>query len=357
MGVASGRTRRGVAGGRRAVPAIRPTRSGDPDPVRLPAVRTGISTRRRPKQRACPPEWRRGSWSGCARPASSSPSARHGATGCISSPPTRWPRGWPRCCRRMIRPLPGGRKVCASAAGLYGTVRHAAHAVACRAGQTRPGAVGGPAASSAGRPPQPPPGCRSGRKRCARTKPGSPRAARRSRRFRLGLAAALHLGLLDESDGRPAWRREALAAWLAMDAGRRERELLAFVTDRLAACDERFMHAAGAAAGLEGGVWYPAAGIDAWLKRHVPAGAAHWRVWVETLAAFGWMQTGSLAGRRTVVRWLIEPREGAGDGRGPARPARRSVSCPERSWPCRPISTGGCGGNWNCSRTRSSPDR
>jgi hypothetical protein len=134
--------------------------------------------------------------------------------------------------------------------------------------------------------------------------------------LQLGLAAAVHLGLLDESDGRPAWRGEALSAWLAMDAGRRERELLAFVTDRLAACDERFMHAAALLRGLEGEVWYPAAGIDAWLRRHVPAGAAHWRVWVETLAALGWMQTGVSPEGETVVRWLIEPREGAGSDGG-----------------------------------------
>ncbi|AGA58320.1 hypothetical protein Theco_2200 [Thermobacillus composti KWC4] len=127
--------------------------------------------------------------------------------------------------------------------------------------------------------------------------------------LQLGLAAALHLGLLDESDGRLAWRREALTAWLAMDAGRRERELLAFVTDRLAACDERFMHAAALLRSLEGGAWYPAGEIDAWLKRHVPAGAAHWRVWVEVLAAFGWMQTGIAADGDTVIRWVIDPQE------------------------------------------------
>jgi len=125
----------------------------------------------------------------------------------------------------------------------------------------------------------------------------------------LALEAAHHLGLLDAPEGRPAWRREALAGWLAMDAGRRERELLAFVTDRLAACDERFMHAAALLRCLEGGAWYPADDIGAWLERHAPAGAAHWRLWVETLAAFGWMQTGISADGASVVRWVIEPRE------------------------------------------------
>ena len=134
----------------------------------------------------------------------------------------------------------------------------------------------------------------------------------------IGLAAALHLGLLEETGGRLIWRREALAAWLAMDAVRRERELLAFVTDRLAACDERFMHAAALLRCLEGGAWYPADGIEEWLRRHVPAGAAHWRVWVETLAAFGWMQTGISAGGEPVIRWLIDPRECAVTAGGPA---------------------------------------
>ena len=130
-------------------------------------------------------------------------------------------------------------------------------------------------------------------------------------RWAFGLAAALHLGLLGESEGRLAWRREALAAWLAMDAGRRERELLAFAADRLAACDERFAHAAALLRTLEGGVWYPAAGIDAWFARHVPAAGGHWRAWAETLAAFGWMQTGISAEGEPVIRWLIDPREGA----------------------------------------------
>ena len=47
-------------------------------------------------------------------------------------------------------------------------------------------------------------------------------------------------------------------------------------------------------------------------------------VWLETLAALGWMYRVSPEGE-TVVRWLIEPREGAGTAT--ARPARRSVSC------------------------------
>lgn len=128
--------------------------------------------------------------------------------------------------------------------------------------------------------------------------------------FRLGLAAALHLGLLEEDGGRPAWRGEALAAWLAADAAVRERELLAFVTDRLAACDGRFMHAGALLRSLEGGAWYPAAGIDAWFERHVPDAASHWRVWAGTLAAFGWMQTGVSADGEPVIRWLIDPLDG-----------------------------------------------
>jgi len=142
-------------------------------------------------------------------------------------------------------------------------------------------------------------------------------------RIAFGLAAAAHLGLLGEAGGRTVWRRDALARWLAMEANRRERELLAFATDRLAACDERFMHAGALLRSLEGGRWYPAAGIEAWLARHAPAAAEHWRDWVGTLTAFGWMQTGRSAAGEPVVRWLIDPRGGAETKAGDRAPDGR----------------------------------
>jgi hypothetical protein len=157
--------------------------------------------------------------------------------------------------------------------------------------------------------------------------------------FRLGLAAALHLGLLAEDGGRLSWRGEALAAWLATDAAVRERELLAFVTDRLAACDGRFMHAGALMRSLEGGVWYPAAGIDAWFERHEPDAREHWRVWAGTLAAFGWMQTGVSADDEPVIRWLIDPMDGpetAADGPAGARihfmPGAELAVPPDLDW-------------------------
>jgi hypothetical protein len=139
--------------------------------------------------------------------------------------------------------------------------------------------------------------------------------------LRLGLAAALHLGLFSASGGRLVWRREALEAWLAAEAGRRERELLAFVTDRLAACDARFAHAGTLLRTLAGGLWYPAEGVDAWLKRRVPEAAAHWRVWVGLLAELGWMQTGVSAEGRPVIRWLIDPLDAPGTSGGGTAPA------------------------------------
>ncbi|OUM96450.1 MAG: hypothetical protein A9Z00_13615 [Thermobacillus sp. ZCTH02-B1] len=140
--------------------------------------------------------------------------------------------------------------------------------------------------------------------------------------LRLGLAAALHLGLLAPTGGRLAWRRDALAAWLAEEAGRRERDLLAFVTDRLAASDARFMHAGALLRSLAGGAWYPAEGIDAWFARHVPEAAAHWRVWAGLLAELGWMQTGVTAEGKPAVRWLIDPQD-PGTSAGAAEPSGR----------------------------------
>lgn len=133
----------------------------------------------------------------------------------------------------------------------------------------------------------------------------------------LCLDAALRLGLLKQAAGQYNWRPETFAAWLASDPGMRERELLDIVTDMLAASDRRYMHAAALLRILEGGIWYPAGRIDEWFAKHVPEAKAHWRTWVETLAAFGWMQRGMAEGGETAIRWTIDP-QARTSGRSPS---------------------------------------
>lgn len=133
----------------------------------------------------------------------------------------------------------------------------------------------------------------------------------------LALDALVRLGLLAVSEGRIDWHEEQFAAWLAADAAVRERQLLDLMSDRFAAYDERYMHAAALLRGMRGGLWYLTAPVEDWLARHAPSAARQWRGWLDVLAGFGWLQTGRTADGGDAVRWTIDcdvPEDGSSAG-------------------------------------------
>ncbi|MBB6671144.1 helicase-associated domain-containing protein [Cohnella nanjingensis] len=120
----------------------------------------------------------------------------------------------------------------------------------------------------------------------------------------LALDLGLHAGVLERGKAEIRVKPDGAARWLEGTAAAIEAKLASIVTLRYAGQDPALHYAATAVGMVVPGVWYREADVAA-AKPGSPASQAI-GTWLEVLAAFAWVDRGTLDGRE-VFRWMIDP--------------------------------------------------